>query len=343
LNALKVIFLVIVITASLCMVNVQVVKTQSPEVIYIRANGSIEGTDKIQRDGDIYTLTADLSAGIQVEKSYIIVDGAGYILQGDGEIYGPTDIRGMVLEIVECKNVTIKNLNIKKFTRGIRFTNSSDCNIYQNSLTNNTIGIEMGYVDESYSNNNTVSGNLIKENDAGIRLIHGSSNTISGNVITANDEGVAIWGTSGNNIAWNNITRNKRGVYVETSGINIIHHNNFVDNTNDWWDYGLTPWPFQLPFSVNIWDDGKEGNYWSKYGGTDKDSNGIGDTPHELYENNTDNYPLMNPVAIPEFTEDELTTSTAEPFLTILVAVASGASVAIIGIALLVYFKKRRH
>jgi hypothetical protein len=54
------------------MVNVQVVKTQSPEVIYIRANGSIEGTDKIQRDGDIYTLTADLSAGIQVEKSYII-------------------------------------------------------------------------------------------------------------------------------------------------------------------------------------------------------------------------------------------------------------------------------
>jgi parallel beta-helix repeat protein len=272
------------------MVNVQVVKTQSPEVIYIRANGSIEGTDKIQRDGDIYTLTADLSAGIQVEKSYIIVDGAGYILQGDGEIYGPTDIRGMGLEIVECKNVTIKNLNIKKFTRGIRFTNSSDCNIYQNSLTNNT-----------------------------------------------------IWGTSGNNIAWNNITRNKRGVYVETSGINIIHHNNFVDNTNDWWDYGLTPWPFQLPFSVNIWDDGKEGNYWSKYGGTDNDSNGIGDTPHELYENNADNYPLMNPVAIPEFTEDESTTSTAEPFPTILVAVASGASVAIIGIALLVYFKKRRH
>ena len=343
MNALKVIFLVIVITASLCMVNVQVVKTQSPEVIYIRANGSIEGTDKIQRDGDIYTLTADLSAGIQVEKSYIIVDGAGYILQGDGEIYGPTDIRGMGLEIVECKNVTIKNLNIKKFTRGIRFTNSSDCNIYQNSLTNNTIGIEMGYVDESYSNNNTVSGNLIKENDAGIRLISGSSNTISGNVITANDEGVAIWGTSGNNIAWNNITRNKRGVYVETSGINIIHHNNFVDNTNDWWDYGLTPWPFQLPFSVNIWDDGNEGNYWNKYGGTDNDSNGIGDTPHELYENNTDNYPLMNPVAIPEFAEDESTTSTAEPFPTILVAVASGASVAIIGIALLVYFKKRRY
>jgi parallel beta-helix repeat protein len=162
----------------------------------------------------------------------------------------------------------------------------------------------MGY-SESYSNNNTVSGNIIKENrNAGIRLIHGSQNTISGNVITENDEGVAIWGTSGNNIIWNNITNNNRGIYVETTGINIIHHNNFVNNTNDWWDYGLTPWPFQLPFSENIWDDGQEGNYWGIYNGTDNDGNGIGDTPYELYENNTDNYPLMNPVditTIPEF------------------------------------------
>jgi len=343
-DALALLFVMALVFSFLfCGIVVQPVESQSFGTIYIRADGSVEGTDKIQRDGDLYILTASLLFGIQVQRSNIVVDGAGYTLQGDGEVHGPTDILGMGLEIVECKNVTVRNLNIEEFTRGIRFTNSFDCNIYQNSLTNNSIGIEMGYVDESYSNNNTVNGNLIKENDAGIRLISGSSNTISGNIITANDEGVSIWGTSGNNIVWNNITRNKRGVYVETSGINIIHHNNFVDNTDDWWDYGLTPWPFQLPFSVNIWDDGNEGNYWSKYDGTDNDSNGIGDTPHELYENNTDNYPLMNPVAIPEFTQDEPTTPTPEPFPTILAAVASGASVAIIGIALLVYFKKRRH
>jgi parallel beta-helix repeat protein len=310
--------------------------------IYIRADGSVEGTDKIQRNGDVYTFTGNISVEIQVQRSNIVVEGAGYTLRGDGEIHGPTDIRGMGLEIVECKNVTIRNLNIKEFTRGIRFTNSFDCNIYQNSLTNNSIGIEMGYVDESYSNNNTVSGNLIKENDnAGIRLIYGSSNTISGNIITANDEGVSIWGASENNIVWNNITSNNKGIYVETSGINIIHHNNFVDNTNDWWDYGLTPWPFQLPFSVNIWDDGNEGNYWSNYDGTDNDSNGIGDTPHELYENNTDNYPLMNPVAITELPEDESTTQTAEPFPTTLVA-ASAVLVAVVSVGLLVYFKKRK-
>ena len=281
--------------------DIGIVKAQ--DIIYIRSDGSVEGTDKIQRNGDIYTFTGNISLVIQIQRSNIVVEGVGYTLQGDGEMHG-TDIHGRGLEIVGCKNVTIRNLNIKEFTRGIRFTNSFDCNIYQNSLTNNSIGIEMGYVDESYSNNNTVSGNIIKENGAGIRLIYGSSNTIFGNTITANDEGVSVWGTSGNIIVWNNITNNNRGIYIETSGINIIHHNNFIDNINDWWDYGLTPWPFQLPFSVNIWDDGIEGNYWSNYDGTDSNGDGVGDTPHNLYENNTDNHPLIEPVdieTIPEF------------------------------------------
>jgi parallel beta-helix repeat protein len=311
--------------------------------VYVRANGSVEGTDKIQRDGDLYILTGDLAFGIQVERSNIVFDGSGYTLQGDGEIHGPTDILGMGLEIIGCRNVTVRNLTIKGFTRGIRFTNAADCHAYHNRLVNNTIGVEMGYVDESYSNNNTVSGNLIKENDdAGIRLIHGSSNTISENIITANDEGISIWGTSGNTIAWNNITRNKKGVYVETSGINIIHHNNFVDNTNDWWDYGLTPWPIPLPFSTNKWDDGEEGNYWSNYTGVDMDGDGIGDIPYELYENNTDNYPLMKPVTIPESIEDDSTTPTPEPFPTALVLAVSVVVVAVVGAGLLFYSRKRK-
>lgn len=311
-------------------------------LVYIRANGSVEGTDKIQRDGDSYILTGDLACGVQVERSNIVFDGSGYTLQGDNEIHGPTDILGMGLEIIECRNVTVRNFTIKGFTRGIRFTDSSDCHAYHNFLVNNTIGVEMGYVDGSYSNNNTVSGNLIKENDSGIRLIYGSSNTISGNIITANDEGISIWGTSGNTIAWNNITRNKRGIYVETSGINVIHHNNFVDNTNDWWDYGLTPWPIPLPFSINTWDDGEEGNYWSNYTGTDADSNGVGDTPHELYENNIDNYPLMKPVESPEFTENESTTPTTEPSPIALDIAVSVIIVAMAGAGFLIYHKQKR-
>jgi len=334
-------FMALILSLLFCRIFIRFAESQSVKTIFIRANGSVEGTDMIQRNGDFYLLTANLSFGIQIRKSNIIIDGAGFTLQGDGGIHGPKDTQGMGLEIVECKNVTIRNFNIREFTRGIRFTNSFDCYICQSSFTNNSIGIEMGYPDEYFSNNNTVSGNLIEENgNAGIRLIYGSSNTVSGNVITANDEGISIWETSGNNITWNNITDNNRGIYIERSGINNIHHNNFVNNKNDWWDYGLTPWPFQLPFSINIWDDGDEGNYWSNYSGKDNNSNCIGDIPHQLYENNTDNYPLMNPVAIPEFIQDKSAKSTEELLPMTLIGIASGASAGTIIVGLLVYLKK---
>ena len=33
-------------------------------VIYIRADGSVEGTDKIQREGTVYTFTGDIKGSI---------------------------------------------------------------------------------------------------------------------------------------------------------------------------------------------------------------------------------------------------------------------------------------
>lgn len=282
--------------------NPLAISQTNTQIITIKNDGSIDPSDApIQRDGNYYTLKSSISGGITIQESHIVIDGAGYTIQGDGQIHGPTEILGMGLNFVDCQNVTVKNFNIKDFTRGIRFTNSSDCFVNQNILVNNHIGIEMGYVDNSYSNNNTVTGNFIEENiDAGIRLIHGNSNTIYGNIISANDQGISIWATSDNIIKLNNITDNNKAVYFETSGINFIHHNNFVNNTNDWWDYGLTPWPFQLPFSFSIWDDGKEGNYWDEYNGTDLNRDGVGDVQLELYEDNIDRYPLINIVTVPE-------------------------------------------
>ncbi|MFW6110759.1 MAG: right-handed parallel beta-helix repeat-containing protein [Thermoproteota archaeon] len=298
MNRFTLLYILLILCSILAFSNIGIAKAQ--DTIYIRADGTVEGTDKIHRDGDVFTFRGNVSVGIQVRRSNIIVDGAWCTLQGDGEIHGPTDVRGMGLEIVECTNVTIRNLNIREFTRGIRFTNSSDCTVRHNVLEDNSIGVEMGYIDGIYSYNNTISGNIIKRNrNAGIRLISGSSNTISGNIITENDVGVSIWGTSGNYVVWNNITGNDEGIYFETSGINLIHHNNFVDNTKDYWDYGYTPWPFQLPFSENNWDDGSEGNYWDEYTGKDDNGDGIGDTPYILYKNNTDTSPLMQPTEVP--------------------------------------------
>jgi hypothetical protein len=62
----------------------------------------------------------------------------------------------------------------------------------------------------------------------------------------------------------------------------------------------------QGPWEPTMWDDGypSGGNYWSDYRGVDlysgpyqneTGSDGIGDTPYVIDENNVDHYPLMNP------------------------------------------------
>ena len=91
------------------------------------------------------------------------------------------------------------------------------------------------------------------------------------------------------------------------------------------------------------WDKGEVGNYWSNYNGTDANSDGIGDTPYIIDANNIDHYPMMKPVAVAELPNGASNNGTdkTEPFPTTLV-IASVITVAVVGIGLLFYFKKRR-
>jgi nitrous oxidase accessory protein NosD len=84
------------------------------------------------------------------------------------------------------------------------------------------------------------------------------------------------------------------------------------------------------------WDSGGKGNFWSNYDGTDSNDDGIGDIPYIIGGANKDNYPLMKPVVIPTQTPEPSAESL--PATTIL---AASAVVAIIGIGLFAYFKKR--
>jgi nitrous oxidase accessory protein NosD len=72
---------------------------------------------------------------------------------------------------------------------------------------------------------------------------------------------------------------------------NEFYLNNFKNNTLDIEQWG----------NATTWDNGNIGNYWDKYIGIDNNDDGIGDTPYIINENNQDNYPLMEPVIIPEF------------------------------------------
>jgi len=201
--------------------NVQPAKASG--TIYIRADGSVEGTDKIQRDGDLYTFTDNIYGSIVVERDNIVVDGTGYTVQGPppyGKLAG--------IELSGRSNITIRNMEIRAFFYGIFLVYySNHNNIIGNKLTaNNYDGIWL--FDSSY---NSIVGNNITNNWNGIRLQYSSfSNSISRNNITnSTDCGIALGG-SNNTIFRNNITNNGYGIVVDSSNNNSIVGNNITVN-----------------------------------------------------------------------------------------------------------------
>jgi parallel beta-helix repeat protein len=250
----------------------------------IKADGSIDPpTALILRSGDVYTFTSDISGSIIVKRDNVVVNGAGHTLQGTGEEIG--------IDLSLRTNVTIQNMKIRTFYYAVYLSSSSHVTISGTNITDSTDGILV-----SDSSNNCVCENNIAGNAyEGIYILTSSNNTISENNITVNTgDGVYLWGSSNNTIVGNNISNNWWGVASYYSSNNRIFHNNFINN----------PSQASSESSVDIWDGGypSGGNYWSDYTGIDEKSgpnqdllgsDGIGDTPYGIDENNQDRYPLM--------------------------------------------------
>jgi len=289
--------------------NIETVRAS--EAIYIRVDGTVEGTDRIQRNGNIYTFTDNINGNIVVERDNLVVDGAGYTLQGDGS--------GTGIDLYDdSTSITVRNMQIVHFNLGIHLSNSSYSIIESNYIANNFEGIRIngGFNNTLIGNtiannsdngisvffntrNNLISGNKITSNWVGVLFhLYSASNTLSENFITANN-GMGIWldGGSNNRIIRNNITDNAKGVFISATKNSTVYHNNFVNNTFHVYIHGNDP-------VISMWDNGVQGNYWDTYTGVDNDGDGIGETPYVIDENNQDNYPLMALVdiaVIPEF------------------------------------------
>jgi parallel beta-helix repeat protein len=175
---------------------------------------------------------------------------------------------------------------------GLSLQSSSNSIVYANNFTSNDYGIEF-----EDSVNCTVWGNAITENTYyGISLSYSSNDTIRGNEIFANKQGgIDLEDSANNTIVENEITANvEYGMTIYWSSNNSIYHNDFIEN-------GIQ---VSTDGSMNIWNEGYPlgGNFWSDYNGTDffhgplqneAGSDGIGDTPYVIDENNIDQYPLF--------------------------------------------------
>jgi parallel beta-helix repeat protein len=219
------------------------------ETIYIRADGSIDPPDApiSTVDNVTYTLTGNITGttdGIVVERSNIIIDGAGYTVEGSRtEPYKGIYLSGM-------KNVTIKNVNVKHFYYGIWLASSSNNNsIVGNNITNNNYdGIYL-----VYSSYNSIAGNNVANNWCGILLsFYSSNNTVSANNVTNNFRwGIDVINSDQNTISGNVVTNNREGIYIETSSQNILRDNNLAGNRHN---FGVFAFRFSVRMPGVDWD-----------------------------------------------------------------------------------------
>jgi hypothetical protein len=182
--------LVVLLVFSVVLVSfphIEEVKAQG--TIYIKGDGSVEGTDKIkQTKGNIYTFTDNISGVIVVQRGNCVIDGAGYTLQGNWSGFSPDEyvmVKGIDLSNNRMSEpsrstisgVTIKNMRIVNFTRAIECVNSrnntvsgcyiADCAISINQpsdflIANNTL--ECGiFIDYTNADNTITKNNLISD------------------------------------------------------------------------------------------------------------------------------------------------------------------------------------
>lgn len=184
--------------------------------------------------------------------------------------------------------------------------------------------------------------NLINNNVVySIKLLNANNNVLYGNNISSPnaDVGVDIQYDSCHNIIYNNDISTLMydvEIYSKSAENNTFYHNNFLLKYTD---EPVRLYTFNVSL-VNFWDNGNEGNYWEDYNGTNANNDGIGDTPYIINEDNIDNYPLMYPYDIEN---DTIVLPPPELFPTILIIATTAAVAAIASVALLIYFKKRKH
>jgi parallel beta-helix repeat protein len=217
---------------------------------------------------------------------------------------------------------------------GINLGNVEDCNIFNNNIINNYIGIKI----DDKSENNMIRDNNIFDNQVGVSLSGSSENNlVKNNNISSNEEqGIQIWSSDSNQVENNAISNNKVGIETSYSKYNKISSNQVFTN-----EYGI--WLTRSSYANeiiknnvtsnsntglrildsvdniiyynnfinnqeqaydrdndNIWNnEDYEGNYWSDYQGIDNGAGGRkkGDNVGDtiLPHLGLDNYPLINP------------------------------------------------
>ena len=224
------------------------------------------------------TLTTDITRGsaddgIDIASDGITLDGANHYLTGFNK-------NGSGVRLFSKSGVTVKNLLISQFSRGIDVWNSGT--VTGNLIIGNTVYSNAYGISVSASNTTLVSGNSAYLNDnEGIWVYSGSSNTnVRSNYSSYNGTGLYL-SSAPNTLVYGNTFRSNStyGLDVFASNNSWVYNNNFDNNgspardsgstgstvTNNYWSTFDTPAEGCL--NTTPFDDWCDGSYSPPGGG----------------------------------------------------------------------------
>jgi parallel beta-helix repeat protein len=314
---------------------------QPPEIVpmkhgYLRSDGTIDPpTLPIQLSRNVYVLTDNIvNYTIEIQKDNAVIDGNGFSLTIPpydelDEFSTPiSKIGAPSINISSRNNIIVKNIKFDNCFFCIWVENSSNSIITQNTMANGNLGVYM-----NSSVNCDIIGNEVTS--TGLKIEESTLLNMAYNNISRNHNYGAQLSVTSSNISRNDFVDNfDAGLYFLSPNVNNrVFENNFVNN-----EVGLL---FRDESGTNV-NNSVFSNYWSGNNATvNIYKNGV-----SYIENDVDESPLSSPASTsfdpstypwPSFTSND---SSFSP--TAFTIAVSGASLVIVCIGLLFYFKKRR-
>ena len=306
-------------------INITADKSGKGMLLISSNNNSIENSTLSDNDVGIYlghsnnnniTTVSFNNCGIYVRESYnnTVTDT---IVNGKPLVYlENVDGNGMVINnagqviLVNCRNITVRDVDLSNTTVGIQLWSSELINI-NNIIANNN---NWYGIDASFSFNNSIANSILNNNGwGGIYLWESRYNNITNSTMSNSYYGICLDTSNYNNITNVRAEYNEEGIWFFESYYNLIY-NNYFNNIVNVSNYEDETW-------ANRWNIEKSpgknivggpyigGNYWGSPDGTgfsdlavDSDGDGIADEPYIIDSQNIDYYPLVKVPEEPEIT-----------------------------------------
>ncbi|MBK9080951.1 MAG: nitrous oxide reductase family maturation protein NosD [Rhizobiales bacterium] len=208
-------------------------------------------------------------------------------VRGDAvRIWYSNDVRVEDNEIVASRDCVIW------YSHGVKMT--------RNSFSGGRYGVHL-----MYAHGNAVTGNRFAANTVGVFLMYSNDNIVADNVIRYSQGpsgiGVGFKESSGAKILRNDIFANAQGLFMDASpydpdstnlfegnriaynGVALVMHSDWEGNvfrSNDFiGNHATVRVDGKGGAARNLWDS----NHFDDYQGFDRNADGVGDTPHEVW------------------------------------------------------------